>query len=359
MTERSLVKLTDDAVSRLPLEAGRAELLEEIMSTVAPDRRDPDTLADPAPREPRRLRWVAPVAAAAVVAGLATGTLWWQQHRPSGDDSDRVASTLGLPQGKAVVLDAPGWKVDSLSGDGLVFRNGAANLEITSYAAKDYDSYVLDREYIVDPPAPGEPIQVLGRPAQMWAYSGNDHTAIREVEDGRWMEFRAEGVDRAGYLALLKQLRFTTDAEFDAALPDDYVTSDERQAAADRIIGEIRDVSGAGFPDGAPFQIADGDDEDNYQFGAEVVGLYTCAWLEAFENAETHGQDAPAAEAARVLGTSRQWPVLKEMDADGDYPEVVWDYADTVAAGTVPEGYREGLGCSGASGPAAPSADPS
>ena len=31
-------KLTDDAVSRLPLESGRAELLEEIMSTVAPDR---------------------------------------------------------------------------------------------------------------------------------------------------------------------------------------------------------------------------------------------------------------------------------------------------------------------------------
>ena len=40
-------KLTDDAISRLPLESGRAELLEEIMSTVAPDRQDPDTLDDP------------------------------------------------------------------------------------------------------------------------------------------------------------------------------------------------------------------------------------------------------------------------------------------------------------------------
>ena len=44
------------------------------------------------------------------------------------------------------------------------------------------------------------------------------------------------------------------------------------------------------------------------------------------------------------MGTSRQWPVLQEMDADGDYPEVVWDYADQVGAGQVPEGYREGLG---------------
>ena len=28
------------------------------------------------------------------------------------------------------------------------------------------------------------------------------------------------------------------------------------------------------------------------------------------------------------MGTSRQWPVLKEMDAEGDYSEVVWEYAD-------------------------------
>ena len=54
------------------------------------------------------------------------------------------------------MLDAPGWKVDSLGGDGIMFRNGDADLEITSYAAKDYDSYVEDREHIVDPPAPRE-----------------------------------------------------------------------------------------------------------------------------------------------------------------------------------------------------------
>jgi hypothetical protein len=33
------------------------------------------------------------------------------------------------------------------------------------------------------------------------------------------------------------------------------------------------------------------------------------------------------------------------MNADGDYPEVVWQYADEVGAGQVPEGFREGLGC--------------
>ncbi len=333
-------KLTDDAVAELPLGAGRAELLEEIMSTVAPDRQQ----AEPTAPTRHRSRWLVPLAAAAVVAGLAGGTLWWQQERAEKDDSSRVA-TLGLPEGQAVVLDAPGWKVDSLGGDGIRFHNGKANLEITSYDAKDYDSYVEDREYIVDPPAPGEPIQVLGRPAQMWAYTPHDHTAIREVEDGRWMEFRGDGMDRAAYLALLGQLRLTSDAEFNASLPDDYVAKGERATTAEQIIGEIHQVSNAGFPGGASLQLDDGEAKDHYQFGAEVVAQYVCAWLETFENAKTHEQPGLATEAARVLATSREWPILKQMNADGDYPEVVWEYADQVTAGQVPEGYREGLGC--------------
>jgi hypothetical protein len=334
-------KLTDEAISLLPLHSGRAELLEEIMTTVAPDRQTDPT---PAPTS-RRNRWVAPLAAAAVVAGLAGGTLWWQQHGPQQDGSNYAAGPLGLPAGQAVVLDAPGWKVDSLGGDGVRFVNGDAELEITSYAAKDYESYVKDREYIVDPPAPGAPVVVLDRPGQLWAYSNDDHTVIREVEDGHWMEFRGEGMDQDGFLALLGQLRLTSDAEFDAALPDDYVTEDERDVAAEQLLGAIRDVSHAGFPDGASLQLGEGDSKDYYQFGAEVVAQYTCAWIEDFENAKAHDQQGRADEAARVLGTSHQWPILKKMDADGAYSDVVWEYADQVGAGQVPEGYREGLGC--------------
>lgn len=336
-------KLTDQAISELPLGAGRAELLEEIMSTVAPDRQNPDTLAAPTPLHPRRTRWVVPIAAAAVVAGLAGGTLWWQQHQEASH-SLSVADELGLPEGQSVVLDAPGWKVYSL-GDGLRYRNGDAQLEITTYAADQYASYVKDREYITETRTKGQPIEVLGRPALMWAYTSTDHTAIREVENGRWMEIRADGVDQTGYLALLGDLRVVSSADFDAALPDGFVTTAERPAAAAKILRDIEAVSGADFPAGASLRLADGEAKDRYQFGAEVVAQYTCAWIEAFDNAETHDQSAQAAEAARVLGTSRQWPILKEMDADGDYPEVVWDFSDKVASGTVPEGYREGLGC--------------
>jgi hypothetical protein len=339
-------KLTDDAVAELPLGAGRAELLEEIMSTVAPDRPQ----AEPTAPTRHRSRWLVPLAAAAVVAGIAASSLAWSQLREE-PDSPAMTTQLDLPQGQGIVLDAPGWSVDSLGSDGIRFHNGNANLEVTSYDADSYASYVEDREHIVDPPAAGEPIQVLGRPAQMWAYTSHDHTAIREVEDGHWMEFRGDGMDEASYLAVLAQLRLTSNAEFNASLPEDYVSKDERAIAAEQILGEIHNVSNAGFPDGTSFQLADGEAKDRYQFGAEVAGAYACAWLEAFENAKAHGQAAQAAEAARVLGTSRDWPILEQMNAQGDYPEVVWELSDQAVAGQVPDWYREGLGCS-TSGPA-------
>ena len=346
----SPAKLTDDAISRLPLGAGRAELLEEIMSTVAPDRQT-ETLTHPAPR---RTRWLAPLAAAAVVAGLAGGTLWWQEQHPEKQPQLSASASLGLAEGQQVVLDAPGWKIDSL-GDGIRFRNGGAQLEITTYAAEDYDSYVTDREHIKELPVDGQPIQVLGRPALMWAYSATDHTAIREVQNGRWMEIRADGVDRAGYLALLGELRVVTSAEYEAALPDDFVTTAERPQAAEAILADIESVSGADLPPGVFASFSAGEAEDRYQFGADVVGVYACAWIEAFDNATAHDQADQAAEAARVLGTSHQWPILEEMNADGDYPEVVWEYADRVVTGEAPDskssggsvtdGYREALGC--------------
>ncbi len=87
--------------------------------------------------------------------------------------------------------------------------------------------------------------------------------------------------------------------------------------------------------------------QDPYQLGAAVAGAYACAWLEAYENADDPRPAARAAEAARVLGTARDWPVLNDMNESGDYPEVLWQLADTVQSGEVPEWYREGLGCSG------------
>ena len=147
-------KLTDQAVSELPLQHGRAELLEEIMRTVAPDRplEQPQT-------DRRHSRWLVPLAAAAVVAGIAGSSVVVHQLRGDTVEDTSFAASLNLPDGQGIVLDAPGWTVDSLGSDGIRFRKGGADLEVTSYEADAYDSYVTDREHIVEPPAPGEPIE--------------------------------------------------------------------------------------------------------------------------------------------------------------------------------------------------------
>ncbi len=254
------------------------------------------------------------------------------------------------------MLDAPGWtvtgtesgedgygEVDYDKGGGFT-EKGGASLTITWYPADSYDSYVEDREHIVDPPAPGEPVEVLGLGGQLWAYSADDHTVIREVQDGHWMEFRGTGMDEAAYRALLGQLRLVGRPGFEAALPDDYVTKDEGLGAALTMISGITDVTGVGWPDGRERTISS-KENDPYHLGADVAGAYACAWIAEFADAKNAGDQARADEAARVLGTSGTWPILLEMSADGDYPEVLWDYAIQVNAGQVPESYRDGLGC--------------
>lgn len=64
--------------------------------------------------------------------------------------------------------------------------------------------------------------------------------------------------------------------------------------------------------------------------------------------------------AASALAGSTGWPILLEMDAEGDYPEVVWEYAWLVNDGAIdhPHGgeitpfgptmlatYEQALGC--------------
>ncbi len=55
------------------------------------------------------------------------------------------------------------------------------------------------------------------------------------------------------------------------------------------------------------------------------------------------------------MDSSRDWPVLRQMDAEGGYPEAVWLLADAMTSGadvpagkpgaTVAEVYRSALGC--------------
>jgi hypothetical protein len=343
-------KLTDDAVSRLPLESGRAELLEEIMTAVAPDRQ-----TEPTPiRTRRRARWLVPLAVAAAVASVASAPLWWggadkHEDKQASPDVSFQTAPDSPGTGYRAVVTAPGWAAEYVSQDDkyggeVQFTSGGQNLAISWYPEKTYQDYLLDREHITQPPAPGDPVTVLGKPGQLWAYSDTDHTVMREPDQGHWMEFRGDGMDRAAFEELLTHLRLVSLAEFESALPSSFVTADDRPAAVQKILDGIEGVTGVTVPAGTTLDTRS-DEQDPYQLGADIAGQYACAWIFEFADAKSSGDQARADEAARVMGTSRQWPVLQEMDAEGDYSEVVWEYGDTMAAGKVPEGYAGGLGC--------------
>jgi hypothetical protein len=342
------MNISDDHVADLPLHHGRAELLEEIMSTPVLDDR-------PAPsRTPRRRTpWLVPVAAAAVVAALAVGSAWWASgdgpHGAGVHEPSQVATQPApRPPAYGVILDAPGWLVRyasiESSGSELSYEKGDQSFDVSRYPADSYASYVEDRRHIVDPPADGEPVEVLGLGGQLWAYSPGDHTVIRERQDGSWLEFRGSGMDKAAFLALLGRLRAVDKVTFEAALPEDFVGSGEASAAIDEMLAGIEAEAGVVFPEGSDVSVSS-DEVDPYQLGADVSGTVACAWLEEFAVARQAGDTERAQRAVDVLATSRTWPVLLTMDKTGEYPDVIWQYADEVAAGRVPEGYTDGLGC--------------
>lgn len=342
-------KLTDDAVARLPLSHGRADLLEEIMRTPVLDDR-PVRIEQPR----RRTRWVVPAAAAAVVAALAIGSAWWTQDdgdRPGGSGDDGVQEIAAFPiaDGDYVVLDAPGWEVTARyadeTGGEMTYENGDQYLEFMWGLADSYEGYVEDRRHIVKPPADGAPITILGADAQMWPYSADDHTAIREIENGQWIEFRGSGMREAGYLALLDRLELVDQDAFEASLPEDFVVEDERSAEVDRVLDGIAEFADPLLPAGVQRSSITSDQNDSYQFGAELSGAVACAWLDELVIARQDGDRAREQLAVDVLATAHDWPILAEMNKRGDYPEVLWELADQAVAGQVPEWYAGGLGC--------------
>lgn len=71
---------------------------------------------------------------------------------------------------------------------------------------------------------------------------------------------------------------------------------------------------------------------DDYQLRAKVTGAVVCAWLDRWVSARRHGDRSGVCRAVGALTTTHSWRMLHKMQASGDYPTVVWHYADAVAA---------------------------
>lgn len=320
------------------------------------------------------------IAAAAVTAMIAVPTLIANGPDSNGpgtaapsNEPSKTGPTISTPIRYAaavikvaqanprVLVTEPGWKVRSLEGfgptsGGITFQlgpdewhdvqyaggsshqNDASQISINWYPADQYENYRRSRSEKGDDL---EQKQVLGQDAQVFSYSATDHAALLEPEGKVFLEIRGRLGDRAAFESFLRDdLAKVGVQEWLEAMPASVVTADNEGVAAAAVLVDMplppgfdRDSLGSAVA------------LDPYQFGARVTGAVTCGWLAEWTRAHQAGDSAAQQAAVTALGTSRQWKVLQDMDVEGDYPEVIWEYADLIAAGQPPAGYRQALGC--------------
>jgi hypothetical protein len=296
----------------------------------------------------RRTTWSVPVAAAAAVLALVAGSAWLV----SGLGLRDAGVAAGGSGAYRAVLEAPGWTVDSVAADDdsgeLTYVKRGQAFEISWYPASEYDDYVEDRNHITATPVAGEPVQVLGRDALMWFYGGTDNpTAIREVENGHFLELRGKSMSTAAYLALLDDVRLVDRDDFAAAMPSAYVDGTARQKAIDEVLDGISAYVDAQIPPGSTRRSFSSAEDDLDLLSLDVARDVACEWLRDWDDAHRTGDQARMDKAASVLATTRDWPALARMEPSGQYPGVIWDYADQVVAGQVPKGFGRVLSCEG------------
>ncbi|MDQ3944538.1 MAG: hypothetical protein M3357_05180, partial [Actinomycetota bacterium] len=297
-----------------------------------------------------------------VVWSLDDGrTVVLQGTRVTDDD------LAGVARGLRARPDRQGWEATVLPAGLTGVRDAATtaktrynNAEVT-FARRDrelqltqsedgidaFESLVDDR---VNSAAELRQAVVLGYPAAVTRYGGSQRHAAMWFADGVVYELDGDAGDTRAFLETLAELRVVDDDTWEEALPSSAVAPKERAAEVDRMLADIPQPPGF---DPAPLRRSEST-SDRYQLGAKVSGAVACAWIDRWAAARRAGDDATVDEAVEAMATSRDWRVLDEMNDEGDYPEVLWQYADAMADDgrmeggrpmSVEESVRDGLGC--------------
>lgn len=374
--------ITDQQVADLPVHGGRAHLLEDIMRSPV-DR--PSSAGRLVPlhmvARPRRHRRAAVASAAAGAAVVATigGVAAWRAPgetatRPGGESrfadspgttaQSRTITRLSLrhssgvpgaprlrvtvtpaappthdelahpasevPGGAYVALGRAGWFVtsvyDGAGGSDLVYRRGGAMLELTTYPAGEYASYVADRH---GDAGVSKDLTLMGQPARLWTYGSDDHTVIRAVEGDRFLEVRGTCLTEQAFRTALADLVQTDEAGYAASLPDGVVTPYNRDTAVHHLLEGV--ATPPGFT-GADVRIQGFN--DGYQSAAQVAGSVGCAWLDVWRT----GSAADRHDVVSAFEGSRHWPLLVDIRHQGAYSQVFWSVAGRLRAGSDDKG---------------------
>lgn len=355
---------SDDAAASPSLTPVMANLREQIMH--ADGELGGHEAAAPVPDAPSRERRRKPrlqllgvAAAAAVVAGIALDVGVGNQPT-SAYAAEIVAVAEGAPR---LLVDADGWDVtraDQFRVDygEMTFENGAESADLHWRPAATHADFVADRQAGGDPVVP---IEIAGDAGELLRTRGTDTYTALWLRGDHSLELRIdETTEEAFREAAAAVVAVDVETWLDA-LPDSVVRPADRNEVVSEMLAELP------VPDTFDRTVLDAVEvADRYQLGAQVSGAVACMWLDQWTEASRVGDASSKAQAAEALATSTTWPVLLDMNDEGDYPEVVWSYAFAVNDVDIelppgveifesgPEGvagYVGGLGCPGSTGP--------
>jgi hypothetical protein len=295
----------------------------------------------------------AAIATALVFAGAGTVDALrpsGASHTPgSSPGEDSQDSTREAP---LLLVTAEGWRVIrahqqfALVGE-LTFSDGERELALTWRPADTHEEYVDDRR------ADGNTswdITMAGRDGILFQYDGTTDFTALWLDGRRSLELRGVFDTVEEYLAVAETLRRVDAATWYAALPDDTILPDERATVVEEMLSDVPVPPGVDVPALKSSRTA----WNRYQLGAEVTGAVACEWVARWVDAIEAGDEQRAREAEEAMSSARDWAILVEMDEEGDWPEVLWEYADamagdgTVTGGrklTIDESYKNALGC--------------
>lgn len=266
-----------------------------------------------------------------------------------------------------VLVTAPGWKVRQLGGfsatsgemgfqygpdkwhdspmygtdghlAGYSHLNLAPSLEVDWYPAAQYRAYKADRAQ-----ESHRIIELFGKPALLVTYGAHDHAVMLPPDGGVFLELRGNMAGKEAFVDFVtRYVEKASVQQWLSALPPEMVTAGNAGSRLEQVLADIPVP-----PEFSRTRLAKDEALDPYQFRATVTGQVTCGWIAEYSKARSVHDPARQARAVAAMESSHHWKVLRQMDPEGDYPEVVWQYADGLAAGRVPSRaeLRGALGC--------------
>jgi hypothetical protein len=137
------------------------------------------------------------------------------------------------------------------------------------------------------------------------------------AEDGYLLELHAAVSDLAAFEERLQWLRKVDSQAWLEAMPPQVVKAADQDATVHEML------RGIPLPDSfSPSRVPTaGLTTNRDQVGAAVIGTVSCLWFRQWDEGRRSGDEAKISEAERAMSTYKRWPLFRELDRAGMYPD--------------------------------------